>query len=154
MLNKGDKAKDFTLSSDKGEKITLSSFTGKSNVILYFYPKDDTPGCTTEACDFRDNFASINKKGTVVLGVSPDDIQSHQKFISKQNLNFTLLSDPDHKVAEMYGAWGEKKNYGRVYEGLIRSTFIIGKDGLIKEAFYNVKATGHVQKVVARLESL
>lgn len=109
MLNKGDKAKDFTLSSDKGEKITLSSFTGKSNVILYFYPKDDTPGCTTEACDFRDNFASINKKGTVVLGVSPDDIQSHQKFISKQNLNFTLLSDPDHKVAEMYGAWGRKK---------------------------------------------
>ena len=89
-----------------------------------------------------------------MLGVSPDDIQSHQKFISKQNLNFTLLSDPDHKVAEMYGAWGEKKNYGRVYEGLIRSTFIIGKDGLIKEAFYNVKATGHVQKVVARLESL
>ena len=152
-LKAGDKAPNFKGINEQGNTLSLSDYKGQK-LVLYFYPKDDTPGCTTEACDFRDNFASINKKGTVVLGVSPDDIQSHQKFISKQNLNFTLLSDPDHKVAEMYGAWGEKKNYGRVYEGLIRSTFIIGKDGLIKEAFYNVKATGHVQKVVARLESL
>ncbi|KAA3660296.1 MAG: thioredoxin-dependent thiol peroxidase [Calditrichaeota bacterium] len=154
MLKTGDKPLDFTLFSDKNETVTLSSYFGKSNVILYFYPEDDTPGCTTEACDFRDNIALINKKDTVVLGVSPDDVASHQKFISKQNLNFTLLSDPDHKVAEMYGAWGEKKNYGKTYLGLIRSTFIIGKDGLIKEAFYNVRAKGHVARILSHLENM
>ncbi|KAA3610595.1 MAG: thioredoxin-dependent thiol peroxidase [Calditrichaeota bacterium] len=154
MLASGDKAIDFSLLSDQNETVKLSSFYGKSNVVLFFYPKDNTPGCTKEACSFRDNLENIQKKDTVVLGISPDNIKSHQKFISKQNLNFTLLSDPEHEVAELYDAWGEKSMYGRTYFGIIRSTFVIGKDGLIKETFRKVNVTGHVEKVLASLEDL
>ncbi len=154
MLNTGDKANDFTLLSDRNESITLSGYFGKSNVVLFFYPKDNTPGCTKEACGFRDNLEYIQAKDTLVLGISPDSIKSHQNFISKQNLNFTLLSDPEHQVAELYGAWGEKSMYGRKYFGIIRSTFIIGKDGLIQKSFYKVKVSGHVEEVLTCMETL
>lgn len=154
MLNTGDKAIDFTLKSESDTSITLSDYFGKSNIVLFFYPKDNTPGCTKEACGFRDNLENIQAKDTIVLGISPDSIKSHQNFIAKQNLNFTLLSDPQHEVAESYGAWGENSLYGRKYMGVIRSTFIIGKDGLIKKSFYKVKVTGHVDEVVACLDAL
>lgn len=127
-LQVGDKAPDFTLQSDTGEKVKLSSFKGKK-VVLYFYPEDDTPGCTTQACDFRDNFAAFQNAGAVVLGVSPDSVESHVKFKSKYNLNFPLLADPGHVVADKYGVWGEKNNYGRKYMGLIRSHFVIDETG-------------------------
>ena len=148
MLNVGDKAPDFTLMSDKGEEVSLSDFIGKSDIVLYFYPKDNTSGCTKEACSFRDNIEEIKTKNAIVLGVSPDSIKSHQNFINKQNLNFTLLSDPDHKVAEAYGAWGEKSMYGKKYMGIIRSTFIIGKDGKIKHVFDKVKTAIHAEEVL------
>jgi peroxiredoxin Q/BCP len=151
MLKAGDKAPDFTLQSDKGEEVSLSQFKGEKDVVLYFYPKDNTSGCTKEACSFRDNLPKIETKDAVVLGVSPDSVKSHQGFIQKQNLNFTLLSDPDHHVAEAYGAWGEKSMYGKKYMGILRSTFIIGKDGKIKKVFEKVKPDGHALEV---LESL
>lgn len=154
MLQAGDKAPDFTLKTDKDETIRLSDYKDKSTVVLYFYPKDNTSGCTKEACSFRDHFQDIQRKDTVVLGVSPDSIKSHQNFITKHDLNFTLLSDPEHEVAELYGAWGEKKMYGRTYFGIIRSTFIIGRDGLIKKAYYKVKVNGHVEDVLLELEKL
>ncbi len=124
----GDQAPDFKLKSDSGEDVKLSAFRGKK-VVLYFYPEDDTPGCTKQACDFRDNFAALQGAHAVVLGVSPDSIESHVKFKKKYDLNFPLLSDPDHKVAEKYGAWGEKNNYGKKYIGLIRSHFVIDEKG-------------------------
>ena len=148
MLKVGDKAPNFTLKSDKDVDISLNDFLGKSDVILYFYPKDNTSGCTKEACSFRDNIQPIQAKNAVVLGVSPDSVKSHQNFINKQNLNFTLLSDPDHNVAEAYGAWGEKSMYGRKYMGIIRSTFIIGKDGIIKHVFDKVKTAIHAEEVL------
>ena len=151
MLKAGDKAPDFTLQSDKGEEVSLSQFHGDKDVVLYFYPKDNTSGCTKEACSFRDNLPQIETRDAVVLGVSPDSVKSHQGFIKKQNLNFTLLSDPDHSVAEAYGAWGEKSMYGKKYMGILRSTFIIGKDGKIKKVFAKVKPEGHALEV---LESL
>lgn len=154
MLQAGDKAPDFTLKTDKDETIRLSDYKDKSTVVLYFYPKDNTSGCTKEACSFRDHFQDIQRKDTVVLGVSPDSIKSHQNFITKHDLNFTLLSDTEHEVAELYGAWGEKKMYGRTYFGIIRSTFIIGRDGLIKKAYYKVKVNGHVEDVLLELEKL
>ena len=148
MLQVGDKAPNFTLKSDKDEDVSLSDFLGKSDVVLYFYPKDNTSGCTKEACSFRDNIQPIQAKNAVVLGVSPDSVKSHQNFINKQNLNFTLLSDPDHKVAKAYGAWGEKSMYGKKYMGIIRSTFIIGKDGIIKHVFEKVKTAIHAEEVL------
>lgn len=148
MLKPGDKAKDFTLMSDKDELVSLSDFMGKSDIVLYFYPKDNTSGCTKEACSFRDNIDMIKTKDAVVLGISPDSVKSHLNFINKHNLNFTLLSDPEHKAAEIYGVWGEKKMYGKTYFGIIRSTFIIGKDGIIKHVFKKVKVTGHVEQVL------
>jgi len=154
MLRKGDKAPDFTLESTSGKTVSLANYKGKKNVVFYFYPKDNTSGCTKEACSFRDNLETLHVKDTVVLGVSPDSIKSHHGFIDKYNLNFELLSDPDHSAAETYGAWGEKKMYGKTYFGIIRSTFVIGKDGLIKEAFYKVKVDGHVEKVMEVLNSL
>ena len=147
-LKPGDKAPNFTLKSDKDADISLNDFLGKSDVILYFYPKDNTSGCTKEACSFRDNIQPIQAKNAVVLGVSPDSVKSHQNFINKQNLNFTLLSDPEHKVAEAYGAWGEKSMYGKKYMGIIRSTFIIGKDGIIKHVFDKVKTAIHAEEVL------
>ncbi len=156
MLKEGDKAPDFCLKGidENGEEkeFCLKDFKG-SRLILYFYPKDDTPGCTTEACDFRDNLNVLIEKGYKVVGVSPDSVSSHRKFKEKYNLNFPLLSDPDKKVAEAYGAYGEKKMYGKVTKGIIRSTFLIDEEGRIKKAWYNVKAKGHVEKLLKELES-
>ena len=143
MLKVGDKAPDFSLEASTGETVILSDFIGTSKVVLYFYPKDNTPGCTKEACSFRDNLSQIQDKNAVVLGVSPDSPQSHQKFIGKYDLNFTLLSDPAHEVAAAYGVWGEKRMYGKKYNGIFRSTFVIGKDGKIEHVFEKVKTTTH-----------
>ncbi|MFZ0391550.1 MAG: thioredoxin-dependent thiol peroxidase [Calditrichia bacterium] len=148
MLQTGDKAPDFNLPSDAGEQVSLADFRDKKEVVLYFYPKDNTSGCTTEACDFRDSIRDFDSRDAVILGVSPDSIQSHEKFKAKHDLNFTLLSDPDHKVAEAYGVWGEKKRYGRNYMGIFRTTFVIGKDGIIKHVFENVKPAGHSAQVL------
>ena len=154
MLKEGDKAPDFCLKGidEKGEEkeFCLKDFKGEK-VILYFYPKDNTPGCTTEACDFRDNMNVLANMGYTVLGVSPDSVNSHKKFKEKYDLNFILLSDPDKSVAESYGAFGEKKMYGKVTKGIIRSTFLIDEDGNIAKAWYNVKAKGHVEKVLKEL---
>lgn len=150
----GKKAPAFTLPASPGGKLKLSEFAGEKNVILYFYPRDNTPGCTQEACDFRDNFARLHAADTVVLGVSTDSIGSHQKFAEKFSLPFPLLSDEDHAVAEKYGVWVEKKNYGKTYMGLQRATFLIGKDGKIKAAWPNVKVKGHVDEVAAKLAEL
>ncbi|MFC1499391.1 thioredoxin-dependent thiol peroxidase [Candidatus Zixiibacteriota bacterium] len=149
----GDPAPDFTLSDHNGEDVTLSDLKG-SPVVLYFYPKDNTPGCTTEACDFRDNMARILSAGAMVLGVSGDSAESHQKFREKFDLPFPLLVDDGHAVMEAYGAWGEKKMYGKVFKGLIRSTFLIDSAGKIAHAWYNVRAKGHVDTVLAALDEL
>jgi peroxiredoxin Q/BCP len=151
MLKAGDKAPDLKLPNDKGEEVSLSQFYGKKDVILYFYPKDNTPGCTTEACSFRDHSPKFKAKNAIVLGISPDTVKSHQGFIQKQKLNFNLLSDPDNKVAETYGAWGEKSMYGKKYMGILRTTFIIGKDGKIKKVFEKVKPEGHAEEVLTAL---
>jgi thioredoxin-dependent peroxiredoxin len=150
MLKAGDKAPEFQTLSDAGNKVSLKDFRGKK-VILYFYPKDDTPGCTQEACDFRDAMAGFDKKGAVVLGVSPDGVASHQKFKAKFALPFPLLADEDHKIAEAYGAWGEKSMYGRKYMGIIRSTFLIDEKGKIAEAFEKVKVGGHVDELLGKV---
>ncbi len=152
-LNIGDRAPDFTLTDHDGSEVTLSGLR-ENPIVVYFYPKDDTPGCTTEACDFRDNMARITSAGATVLGISSDSAKSHQRFREKYELPFPLLVDEDHAIMEFYGAWGEKKMYGRVFKGLIRSTFLIDREGNIAEAWYNVKAKGHVDKVMAALENL
>ncbi len=155
MLKEGSKAPAFTLDgvdADGSEKkFSLKDYKGKT-VVLYFYPRDNTSGCTREACDFRDNMGRAATAGAVVLGVSPDKIASHQKFRDKQGLNFPLLSDVDKKVAEAYGAYGEKKLYGKVSMGIIRSTFIIGPDGKVKKAWSKVKVAGHVDEVLEALK--
>jgi thioredoxin-dependent peroxiredoxin len=148
-LQAGDKAPAFKLESTQGN-LNLADYKG-SWTVLYFYPKDNTPGCTTEACDFRDALPGMGAK---VIGISPDDLSSHQKFEGDFGLPFPLASDPDHKIAEAYGVWGEKQNYGKSYMGIIRSTFIISPKGQIAEAMYNVKADGHVERVQERLEAL
>lgn len=148
-LAAGDTAPSFNLDSTQGTQ-TLSGYQGKW-LVLYFYPKDMTPGCTKEACDFRDALPGMDAS---VIGVSPDSLASHSKFEAEYSLPFPLLADEDHSLAEAYGAWGEKKNYGKTYEGLIRSTFIIDPDGKIAEALYNVKATGHAERVQKRLAEL
>ena len=140
-LEKGDKAPQFTLTDAEGVSVTVPPATGKA--IVYFYPRANTPGCTTEACDFRDNIESL---GLPVLGISPDKPEKLEKFISDHGLNFTLLSDPDHAVAEAYGAYGEKNRYGKVSMGIIRSTFYV-VDGVIEHAWYNVRAKGHVDRI-------
>ena len=145
-LDPGTKAPSFTLEDYTGQQYSLADYAGHK-VILYFYPKASTPGCTKEACDFRDNLASLKSLGYIVLGVSPDKPAALEKFTAKESLTFPLLSDADHAVALAYGAWGEKKNYGKVYEGLIRSTFVINEQGIIELAQYNVRATGHVAKL-------
>ena len=145
-LEPGTKAPSFTLEDYTGQQYSLADYAGHK-VILYFYPKASTPGCTKEACDFRDNLASLKALGYIVLGVSPDTPAALEKFTAKESLTFPLLSDADHAVALAYGAWGEKKNYGKVYEGLIRSTFVINEQGIIELAQYNVRATGHVAKL-------
>ena len=149
----GDLAPDFTLGDHEGTEVTLSGLRGNP-VVVYFYPKDNTPGCTTEACDFRDNMARINTAGAVVVGISPDSEKSHQRFREKYDLPFPLLVDADHTVAETYGAWGEKKMAGRTYQGLIRSTFLIDGEGTIAHAWYKVRAKGHVDQVLEALDGL
>jgi thioredoxin-dependent peroxiredoxin len=149
----GAKAPDFTLSTDSGEKLKLSSLEGK-NVILYFYPKADTPGCTKEACAFRDTFPAFGKADAVVLGVSPDKVPAVAKFKTKYSLPFTLLADEDHKVSEKYGVWVEKSMYGRTYMGVERTTFLIGKDGKIARIFPKVKVEGHAAEVIEALKAL
>jgi peroxiredoxin Q/BCP len=145
-LAAGDRAPDFTLSDAEGNQVALSSFRG-GDVVVYFYPAAATPGCTTEACDFRDNLASLGAAGYRVLGVSPDPVGKLAAFSEQESLTFPLLSDEDHAVAEAYGAWGEKKNYGRTYDGLIRSTVVVDAEGRVALAQYNVRATGHVAKL-------
>lgn len=150
MLKVGDKAPAFSLPSDTGEKIALKELKGKP-VVLYFYPKDDTSGCTVQACEFRDSWKEVKQSGAVVLGVSPDGVASHQKFKKKFSLPFPLLADEGHAVAEAYGAWGEKSMYGRKYQGILRTTFLIGGDGKIARVFEKVKPKGHAAEVLAAL---
>jgi peroxiredoxin Q/BCP len=152
VIEEGKPAPDFALQSDAGETIRLSELRGKP-VVLYFYPKDDTPGCTTEACGIRDAYGEFERAGAVVLGVSPDDEASHVKFRNKYDLPFTLLADTDHEVAELYGVWGEKKYAGRSYLGVFRSTFVIGEDGTVKRVIHNVKPDTHADDVLAILAS-
>src|SRR5579862_2534595 len=146
----GEAAPDFTLSSDAGDEITLSSFKGRP-VVLYFYPKDNTSGCTTQACGIRDAWREFEAAGAVVLGVSPDSVASHAGFKGGYDLPFTLLADPDHAVAEAYGVWAEKSRYGRTYMGIVRSTFVIGPDGTLVKAMRNVKPATHADDVLAVL---
>ena len=153
MLNPGEKAPDFSLYDQDKKKIGLRDFIGKREVVLYFYPKDDTPGCTKEACGFRDSINAFKKKDAVVLGVSNDDQVSHQKFANKYELPFPLLSDVDKKVAEAYGVYKEKNMYGKKYMGIERTTFVIGKDGKVKKIFPKVKVDGHFEEVLQALES-
>jgi peroxiredoxin Q/BCP len=152
MLSPGDKAPSFSLPSDEGGTVRLADLKG-TRVVLYFYPKDDTSGCTTEACEFRDSWAAVKATGAVVLGVSPDGIASHQRFRKKYKLPFPLLADEDHAVAEQYGAWGEKRMYGRQYQGILRSTFIIDESGRLMKIFPKVKPKGHAAEVLLALRS-
>ncbi|MGO1638507.1 MAG: thioredoxin-dependent thiol peroxidase [Ancrocorticia populi] len=147
-LQEGDLAPEFTLQTIDGS-VSLADELEKADkgVVVYFYPKAMTPGCTTEACDFRDSENSLKGAGYTVIGISPDSVESLQKFVDRDNLNFPLASDPEREVLEAYGAFGEKKNYGKIVQGVIRSTFVVGKDGLISSAQYNVKATGHVGRL-------
>ena len=149
-LKSGDKAPGFKALTDKGENLSLSDLKGRK-VILYFYPKDNTPGCTTQACGFRDSYPQIEEKNAVVLGVSPDGEQSHQKFRSKYDLPFSLLVDPEHKLAELYGAWGEKSMYGKKYMGIIRSHFVIDEKGVLLDAQYKVNPKKSVPDALAAL---
>ncbi|HEX5819651.1 MAG TPA: thioredoxin-dependent thiol peroxidase [Gemmatimonadales bacterium] len=150
MLKEGAKAPAFSLPADDGSTVALKDLKGKK-VVLYFYPKDDTSGCTTEACEFRDTWASVRKKGAVVLGVSPDGVKSHGRFKAKFELPFLLLADEDHVVAEAYGVWGEKSMYGRKYFGILRTTFIIDESGRVAKVFEKVKPKGHAAEVLAAL---
>ena len=149
----GKPAPPFTLETDAGERFSLKDLRGQT-VVLYFYPKDDTTGCTMEACEFRDLFPRFTRSKAVVLGVSPDSVKRHQRFRKKYKLPFTLLADTDHKVAERYGLWVEKTFYGRKYMGVDRTTFIIGPDGKIRTIFAKVKPEGHAEAVVVALHSL
>ena len=152
VLREGQPAPDFDLTSDSGERIRLSDFRGKP-VVLYFYPKDDTPGCTAQACGIRDAYGEFEGAGAVVLGVSPDDEGSHTKFKEKYDLPFTLLADTDHRVADEYGVWGPKTYAGRTYTGVNRSTFVIDQDGTVKKVMRNVKPDTHADDVLAALSS-
>ena len=148
MVEEGQPAPDFTLESDDGEQVTLSQLRGKP-VVLYFYPRDDTPGCTAQACGFRDDWEEYQRRGAVVLGVSPDDVDSHVRFRQKYELPFTLLADPDHRVADLYGAWGEKKLYGKTYIGVIRSTFVIDPEGASPRPCPTSAREGNSEKVLS-----
>ncbi len=152
MIEEGKPAPDFELASDRGDKVRLSELRGKQ-VVLYFYPKDDTPGCTTQACGIRDAYGEFEQEGAVVLGLSPDSEQSHVRFKKKYDLPFTLLADEGHAVAEQYGVWVEKKNYGKTYMGIERSTFVIDTDGTVKRIMRRVKPAEHADDVLATLRS-
>ncbi len=146
----GDEAPNFELESDTQGTVRLEDLRGQK-IILYFYSKDMTPGCTTQACDFRDNIEEFQQRGFEIYGVSPDPVERHAKFREKHDLNFPLLADPDHQVADTYGVWREKKNYGKTYQGIVRSTFIIDEEGVIEEIQDNVRATGHVGRLLRDL---
>ncbi|ALE34995.1 peroxiredoxin [Lawsonella clevelandensis] len=150
-LSEGDTAPSFTLTDDHNNTVSLSDYAGK-HVIVYFYPRADTPGCTKEACDFRDNLAQLNGSGIDVIAISPDKPEKLAAFRDKYELTFPLLSDPDKTVMQEWGAFGEKKNYGKVVQGVIRSTFLVDTDGTIALAQYNVKATGHVARIITELD--
>ncbi len=153
MIKEGDIAPDFTTQDADGNTVNLSDLRGQK-VMLYFYPKDDTPGCTKEACDLRDNFGRLGKHNLRVLGVSPDSSESHARFGKKYGLPYTLLSDPEQKLANAYGVWQKKLNYGREYMGIVRSTFLVGADGLIKKAYRSVKVPGHVDAILTDAQAL
>lgn len=146
VLEPGSTAPDFTLLNQDEKPVSLTDLRG-TGVVLFFYPEAMTPGCTTEACDFRDSLAPLQAAGYTVLGISPDEPEKLRRFRERDGLTYDLLSDPDRQALQAYGTWGEKKNYGKTYEGVIRSTFVIDPDGRIREAMYNVKATGHVARV-------
>jgi thioredoxin-dependent peroxiredoxin len=152
MITEGEQAPDFELTSDDGQNVRLSDLRGKP-VVLYFYPKDDTPGCTKEACEFRDAFDEFRDRGVEVLGVSPDSVASHQKFKSKHELPFTLLADPEHEAAEAYGVWGERSMYGKKFMGIKRSTFVVDRDGRIAKAMVGIRPAGHAAQVLESLPS-
>jgi len=152
-LEEGSKAPAFTLTADDGSKVKLADLKG-SPVVLYFYPADDTPGCTREACAFRDRSQELKKLGAKIYGISPDDVASHVKFKGKYKLNFPLLADPEHQVAEKFGAWREKNMYGKKKMGIVRSTFLIGTDGHVKKVWRSVKVDGHDAAVVEALKQL
>jgi len=152
MIEEGKPAPDFELATDAGERVKLSDYRGQP-VVLYFYPKDDTPGCTVEACGFRDAHTAFEERGAVILGVSPDDEASHVKFKQKYSLPFPLLADPEHEVADQYGVWGEKKYAGKTYWGVSRTTFVIDGEGNIAKVMKNVKPDGHPEQVLAALPS-
>ena len=152
-VEEGQTAPDFSANNQHGQAVTLSQFKGRP-VVLYFYPKDDTPGCTREACAFRDAHAELQKAGAVVLGMSPDDSESHLKFQQKFSLNFDLLADHAHQIADSYGAWREKNNYGKVSMGIARSTFLIGPDGKVAKLWKKVSVDGHDQQVLKALTAL
>lgn len=153
VLKVGNKAPDFTLEDQFGKKVKLSDFNGQW-VVLYFYPKDNTAGCTTEACDFSDNIKTFEEINTIVLGVSPDAVASHRNFADKHNLKFTLLSDPEHKVLEKYGVWRKKSMYGREYYGVVRTTLLVDPDGRIAHLWEKVKVAGHVDEVLKKYTEL
>jgi len=153
VVSEGKPAPEFTLEDDAGETVSLSDFRGKP-VVLYFYPKDDTPGCTAQACGIRDAYGEFEQAGAVVLGVSPDRVSKHVKFKEKYDLPFTLLADPEHEVAERYGVWGEKKYMGRLYVGVSRTTFVIAPDGTVAEVMENVKPDSHADDVLASLAAI
>ena len=150
MVEEGQPAPDFELTSDTGEVVRLSDLRGRP-VVLYFYPRDETPGCTRQACGFRDAYAAFEERGAAILGVSPDDEASHARFRARHDLPFTLLADPDRKVAEAYGVWREKTLYGKKRLGIVRSTFVIGPDGAVVRAMRGVKPDGHAERVLAAL---
>jgi peroxiredoxin Q/BCP len=152
-LPAGVPAPNFKLEDEHGEPHELKDYLGKP-VVLYFYPKDDTPGCTKEACSFRDDYAEFQKAGVVVLGVSPDSPESHMKFVNKYNLPFTLLADPGHVVCDTYGVWGPKQRMGRTYEGVLRTTFLIDTDGMIAHVFENVKPDGHSREILDAFQKI
>ncbi len=149
-IQAGDHAPDFILRNDSGKEVSLDDFAG-SHLVIYFYPRAFTPGCTTQACDFRDRYDTFQAAGYEVVGISPDSVEKLAEFRARHELPFPLLSDEDHAVAEAYGAWGPKKNYGRKYEGLIRSTFAIDPAGKVEQAWRNVRAKGHVDRMVVEL---
>ncbi len=153
MVREGDKAPDFTLQADDGREVSLSDYRGKK-VVLYFYPKDGTPGCTNEAIQFRDNIKEFEKEGAVILGVSKDSVKSHQKFKQKHKLPFTLLSDPEGKVLNLYGVWKEKSLYGRTFMGTERTTFLVDENGIVKKEYRKVKVKGHAQVCLIDLASI
>ncbi len=153
QLKEGGKAPEFKAVSNDGKEVSLKSYQGKKRVVLYFYPKDDTPGCTVEACGFRDTIKKLDQADAVVLGISPDNSQSHNKFIEKFKLPFILLSDEDKKICQDYGVWVKKSMYGREYMGVARSTFIIGKDGKLEKIYEKVKPEGHAEEVLEFLKN-